>query len=198
MKMWRLLSNSVMIISNNGFRSTLILSFFKNWLHQTIYLFLPICFEQLATLVSCRFIAGGKKFSFGAAAWNGHCLIKEFESMKMLSKLPLRFYDLCSARPFRKKGDPLLCTKQNTVWKLRKFTITLFCQEFRESNVSLKKLRKSWFHEKYFCVSEFLVFPHCAEKYRRTSIQKRSKIDHHQIEDIFFSLPFIHRKKNFC
>ena len=105
MKLWRLLSISVVIISNNSFRPTLILSFFKNWLHQTNYLFLPICFEQLATLVSCRFIARGK-FSFGAAAWNGHCLIKEFESMKMLSKLPLRFYDLCSARPFRKKRGP--------------------------------------------------------------------------------------------
>ena len=53
------------------------------------------------------------------------------------------------------------------------------------------------FTKVFFCVSEFLVFPHCAEKYHRTSIQKRSKIDHHQIEDIFSLFLFIHRKKTF-
>ena len=37
----------------------------------------------------------------------------------------------------------------NTVWKLQKFSLTLFSQNFRESNV-LKKLLKSWFAEIFF------------------------------------------------
>ena len=48
----------------------------------------------------------------------------------------------------------------STVWKLRKFTITLFWWKFRESILFTKEVTKSWFHE-IFCVErEFLVFPH--------------------------------------
>ena len=40
----------------------------------------------------------------------------------------------------------------STVWKLRKSTLTLFWQKFRESNRLTKEITKynSWFDEKHF------------------------------------------------
>ena len=51
----------------------------------------------------------------------------------------------------------LLCT----VWKLRKFTATIFSQKFRESNFLQKNFTLNWFDEKKLYGREFLVFPHC-------------------------------------
>ena len=47
------------------------------------------------------------------------------------------------------------------MWKLREFTLTVFCQKSREKP---KELTKQWFHEIFSCEREFLVFPHCVPK----------------------------------
>ena len=50
-----------------------------------------------------------------------------------------------------------------TVWKLRKFTFTLFWQKFRESNVFTKGvIKRVDFTKHFFGEVEFLVFPQCA------------------------------------
>ena len=52
-----------------------------------------------------------------------------------------------------------------TVWKLRKFTLTHFSQEFRESNICTyvhTYVLKSWFDEKSFGETKSFIFPHCA------------------------------------
>ena len=48
-----------------------------------------------------------------------------------------------------------------TVWKLRKFTLTLL-KKFVNVTCLLNKLEKSWFHEIFLGESKFHVFPHCA------------------------------------
>ena len=51
------------------------------------------------------------------------------------------------------------------MWKLGKFTLIIFSQKFRESNIFSKWLKSS-FQEIFLLVtgeSEFLVFPHCVQ-----------------------------------
>ena len=57
-----------------------------------------------------------------------------------------------------------------TVWKLRKFTLTLFWQNFRETNIFLKKLLNRWFDEIFFGESKFLS----------------QRVHFYQFPDIFF------------
>ena len=51
------------------------------------------------------------------------------------------------------------------MWKLQEFTLTVFCQKFRESNVFTKELTIQLISRNIFsCEREFLVFPHCVPK----------------------------------
>ena len=51
----------------------------------------------------------------------------------------------------------------HTVWKLRKFTLTLFWQKFRESNGFTNKITKYLVDltKYFFSESKFFIFPHC-------------------------------------
>ena len=52
---------------------------------------------------------------------------------------------------------------RHTVWKLRKFTITLFEKKFVKVTFLVKtKILKSWFDEIFWGNSKFFIFPHCA------------------------------------
>ena len=62
---------------------------------------------------------------------------------------------------FRRIFRELVGSKVFTVWKLRKFTLTLLLQKFRESNVLLMNSLNSWFDEIFFGEREFHVFSHC-------------------------------------
>ena len=62
---------------------------------------------------------------------------------------------------FRRIFRELVGSKVFTVWKLRKFTLTLLLQKFRESNVLLMNSLNSWFDEIFFGEREFHGFPHC-------------------------------------
>ena len=62
---------------------------------------------------------------------------------------------------FRRIFRELVGSKVFTVWKLRKFTLTLLLQKLRESNVILMNSLNSWFDEIFFGEREFHGFPHC-------------------------------------
>jgi len=47
------------------------------------------------------------------------------------------------------------------VWKLRKFSVTLFWQKFRESNVFTIEIINELISRNFFSVRESLLFPHC-------------------------------------
>ena len=49
------------------------------------------------------------------------------------------------------------------MWKLRKFTLTLFWQNFRENNTFTEVVTKELISRFFFGESEFFVFPHCDE-----------------------------------
>ena len=73
------------------------------------------------------------------------------------------------------RENPVICTLCNvissvTVWKLRKFTLALFWQKFRGTNVLTKEITKyavSSFDEIFFSESKFLIFLHCDSVKRR-------------------------------
>ena len=48
----------------------------------------------------------------------------------------------------------------HTVWKLRKFSLTLFWQKFRESNVFTKEITKELISRNFFSVRENFSFFH--------------------------------------
>ena len=50
---------------------------------------------------------------------------------------------------------------RGTLWKLRKFTLTIVCKNFVKVTFLLKKLPNSWFDEFFFGESKYLWFPVC-------------------------------------
>ena len=60
------------------------------------------------------------------------------------------------------------CEENHTVWKLQKFTLTIFDKNFvkvitvlqMRCNVQ-RTIKKSWFHEIFLADWKVLVFPHC-------------------------------------
>ena len=70
----------------------------------------------------------------------------------------VQYIDNITVQSQSKNWYPFLCT----VWKLRKFTLTLFKRNLVKALLLPKNLLKSWFHEKINESSKFFVFPHCA------------------------------------
>ena len=104
--------------------------------------------------------------------WKSQCSVNQILFLSHLSVCPVWMSQkLCNyeflVKDWRFRGQKRMKNwKKNydwpQLWKLRKFTITLFLQKFRQINVLLKKLLlKCWFDEIFFGESEFLVFPHC-------------------------------------
>ena len=88
-------------------------------------------------------------------------------------------------------------SKCDTVWKLRKFTFTLFWQKFRENTFYyVEMLLKCWFHE-FFLVRMNFSFFHTVCECVSFSWPTLSFIDVHFIKKNFFwKLFFIHEKES--
>ena len=63
---------------------------------------------------------------------------------------------------YKKRKKNFQWKNRITVWKCRKFALTLYSPKFRESNPLTNKVTKELISRFFFGESKFLNFPHCA------------------------------------
>ena len=110
-----------------------------------------------------------KKLRIHTYVYYLRCKLLAFQSYSSLfSSLQLIYVKGClfCGSHFMEMGPPAspisYFSVLTTVWKSRKFSLILFSQKFRESNIFTKQVTKELISRIFFfSESEFLVFPHC-------------------------------------